>query len=223
MGARVEVSRLGFGYDPSRPVLDDVSMVLEPGERVALVGAAGYGTSTLMDILLGIRMPQAGTIRIDGVDVRDWALPDLRRAVALVRGQDLVEGSVFENVRFGRDYVTRQDVDRALDAVGLLEDLMRLPAALDTELMVGGRPLSSSQRSRLILARAIVGNPRLLLLDENLENLEPQTFSELTDFVFDSGNRWTLVVASRDLSILQRCDRSIDMASFGPMRTGVTG
>jgi len=89
--------------------------------------------------------------------------------------------------------------------------------------MVGGRPLSSSQRSRLILARAIVHPPRLLLLDENLENLEPQTFSDLTDFVFERSHPWTLLVASRDLEVLQRCDRTIDMASFGPIRTGVTG
>lgn len=222
-GAEVEVNDLGFGYDPARPVLQGVSLHLRPGERVALVGAAGYGTSTLMDILMGIRPPQEGTIRVDGIDVRDWDLPDLRRTAVLVRGQDLVETTVFENVRFGRDYISRQDVQRALEGVGLLQDIMRLPGGLDTPLMVGGRPLSSSQRSRLILARAIAGRPRLLLLDENLENLEPQTFSELTDFVFDRDHAWTLVVATRDVDVLQRCDRSIDMASFGPMRTGVTG
>ena len=172
---------------------------------------------------MGIRAPQRGTVRVDGVDVRDWDLSALRRIVSLVRGQDLVQGTILENVRFGRERLTRQEVQEALDAVGLLDDIMRLPEGIDTELMVGGRPLSSSQRSRLILARAIIGKPRLLLLDENLENLEPQTFSELTDFVFAPDNRWTLIVASRDISILQRCDRSIDMASFGPMRTGVTG
>jgi ABC-type bacteriocin/lantibiotic exporter with double-glycine peptidase domain len=223
LGARVDISDLSFGYDPDRPVLRDVSLSLKPGERVALVGAAGYGTSTLMDILMGIRLPQEGSVRIDGVDVRDWDLMSLRHVVALVRGQDLVETSIFENVRFGREHISRQQVRTSLAEVGLLNGIMRLPAGLDTELMVGGRPLSSSQRSRLILARAIVGRPRLLLLDENLENLEPQTFSELTDFVFESSHKWTLVVASRDLSVLQRCDRTIDMASFGPIRTGVTG
>jgi ABC-type multidrug transport system fused ATPase/permease subunit len=89
--------------------------------------------------------------------------------------------------------------------------------------MVGGRPLSSSQRSRLILARAIVGGPSLLLLDENLENLEPTTLQELSRFVFDRSNPWTLLVASTDPQVLRLCDRSVDMASFGPMRTGVTG
>jgi ABC-type bacteriocin/lantibiotic exporter with double-glycine peptidase domain len=222
-GASVEVSRLRFGYQPSRPILEGVSMHLSPGERVALVGAAGFGTSTLMDILIGHRIPQGGTVRVEGVDVRDWDLSDLRRVVTLVRGQDLVATTVLENVRFGRTDLSRQKVREALDRVGLLEDIMRLPDGIDTRLMVGGRPLSASQRSRLIVARAIIDSPRLLLLDENLENLEARTFTELTDFIFDRENDWTLLVATRDPSLLQRCDRFIDMATFGPMRTGVTG
>ncbi len=222
-GAAIDITGLTFGYDSARPVLHDVSMRIQPGERVALVGAAGYGTSTLMDILMGLRMPQEGTTRIDGIDVRDWDLMSLRGLVSLVRGQDLIDATILENVRFGRTEISKRDVQDALQEVGLLDDIMRLPAALDTPLRVGGRPLSSSQRSRLVLARAIVSKPRLLLLDENLENLEPRTLSDLTDFVFGRRNKWTLIVASRDLSILERADRSIDMASFGPMRTGVTG
>ena len=221
-GAELTVEDLNFGYDPSRPVLQQVSLHVEPGERVALVGAAGYGTSTLMDILIGVRAPQQGRVLVDGMDVRTWQLDALRSRVALVRGQDLVEASILENVRFGRD-LSRADVERALEHVGLLSDIDRLDAGLETGLMVGGRPLSSSQRSRLILARAIVGGPRLLLLDENLENLEPQTLSELSRFVFDRDNPWTLLVASTDPQVLGLCDRSVDMASFGPMRTGVTG
>jgi ABC-type multidrug transport system fused ATPase/permease subunit len=176
-----------------------------------------------MDILIGHRIPQGGTVRVEGVDVRDWDLSDLRRVVTLVRGQDLVATTVLENVRFGRTDLSRQKVREALDRVGLLEDIMRLPDGIDTRLMVGGRPLSASQRSRLIVARAIIDSPRLLLLDENLENLEARTFTELTDFIFDRENDWTLLVATRDPSLLQRCDRFIDMATFGPMRTGVTG
>lgn len=222
-GSLVELEGLEFGYDPMRPVLQGVTFRLERQERVALVGAAGFGTSTLMEILFGIRIPQAGRVEVDGVDVRDWDLDALRNRVALVRGQDLVEASVFENVSFGRPGLSRQDVRSALGKVGLLDDVMRLPSGLDSVLNVGGRPLSSSQRSRLIIARAIVGEPSLLLLDENLENLEPQTFTELTDFVFGHDNGWTLLVATRDPSVIERCDRTIDMASFGPMRTGVTG
>jgi len=222
-GSRVEIERLHFGYDPLKPILEDVSFTVEPRERVALVGSAGSGTSTLIDTLFGVRMPQSGGALIDGVDTRDWNLEALRSRVALVRGQDLVEASIFENVCFGRPGVTRQDVRVALEKVGLLDDIMRLSDGLDSVLNVGGRPLSSSQRSRLILARGIVGAPSLLLLDETLENLEPRTFAELTDSVFGEQRRWTLMVATHDPAVIERCDRTIDMATFGPIRTGVTG
>jgi ABC-type bacteriocin/lantibiotic exporter with double-glycine peptidase domain len=219
----ISVEGLRFGYDDTRPVFEDVTFLIEPGERVALVGPKGSGTSTLMNILIGTHMPQAGAAKVGGIDVRDWELHALRRGVALVRGQEIVEGTVLENVRVGRDEITRQQVRDALRDVGLLDDVVRLPEGLDAELMFGGRPLSDSQRSRLVLARAIVGKPGVLLLDEHLENLEPQTASELTDFVFDRSNPWTLVVASHETAVLQRCDRRIDMSDFGSVRTGVTG
>lgn len=219
----VSVEGLRFGYDPQHPILTDVTFLVEPGERVALIGPKGSGTSTLMNILVGALMPQAGAAKVGGIDVRDWELHALRRGVALVRGQDIVEGTVLENVRVGREEVSRQDVRDALRKVGLLDDIVRLTDGLDAELMFGGRPLSDSQRSRLVLARAIAGNPGVLLLDEHLENLEPQTASELTNFVFDPSNPWTLVVASHEASVLERCDRTVDMSDFGPVRTGVTG
>lgn len=221
-GAEVEVDSLVFGYDPSRPVLHGVSLHVEPGERLALLGIAGQGTSTLMDILMGLHTPQEGVVRVDGVDIRNWDLMGLRRQAALVRGRDLVAASVFENVRFGREHLTRSEVEEALKGVGLLDAILRLPQGLDSRLMVGGRPLSSSQRSRLIVARAIVGNPRLLLLDDVFENLEPRTMTDLADYVFDPAHQWTLLVASRDPEVLARCGRTVDMASFRPVPTGWT-
>jgi len=222
-GSRVEIERLGFGYSPSRPVLTDVSLTLEPGERVALLGSAGAGTSTLLDILFGIRAPGNGEVVVDGTEVREWDLGELRHRVALVRGHDLVEASVFENVCFGRPGVSRQNVREALEKVGLLDDIMRLPGGLDAVLNVGGRPLSASQRTRLILARGIVGSPALLLLDGTLDDLEARALVELTGSVLmHDPNRTTLVV-SHDPAVIELCDRTIDMASFGPIRTGVTG
>jgi ABC-type bacteriocin/lantibiotic exporter with double-glycine peptidase domain len=221
-GADVRVSDLFFGYDESRTVLADVAFDLEPGERVALVGAAGFGSSTLLDVLYGVREPRRGSVRIDGVDVRAWDLSRLRGEVALVRGQDIVEGTIFENVGFGREEFGRADVERALAQVGLLEAVEGLPDRLDTRVLVGGRPLSSSQRTRLILARAIIGKPRLLLLDEVLENMEPQLLEELADAVFARSNPWTLMVATSEPDVLRRCTRTVDLGAFGPATKGGT-
>jgi ABC-type bacteriocin/lantibiotic exporter with double-glycine peptidase domain len=221
-GASVRINDLVFGYNPSRPVLDGVTFSVSPGERVALVGRMGYGTSTLMDILVGARDAQSGSVQIDGLDLRNWDLAELRDDVALVRGLDIIEADIFENVRMGRPDVTLHDVQNALDNVGLLEDILKLKDGLETELMFGGRPLSSSQRTRLVLARAIVAKPRLLLIDENLENLEAETLEQLTEFLFDPQHPWTLLVATHDASVVERCDARVEMGSFGPVRTGVT-
>lgn len=217
-GAVIAVNQLGFSYEPGKPVLKDVSFSVEPGERVALVGAAGYGVSTLMDILMGIRTPQSGTVQVDHVDVRNWDLQEFRRRAILVRGHDLVAASVLENVRFGRDEISRSQVEDALEQAGILEDVLGLPGGLDTELMVGGRPLSHSQRSRLVLARALLGRPRLLLLDENMENLKPDEREQLSQVVFDRNQDWTVLVSTRNPDIIARCDRSIDMAELSPHR-----
>jgi ABC-type bacteriocin/lantibiotic exporter with double-glycine peptidase domain len=221
-GASVEITDLVFGYNPQRPVLDGISFSVSPGEHVALVGRMGYGTSTLMDILVGAREAQSGSVKVDGLDLRNWDLSQLREDVVLVRGLDIIEASVFENVRMGREEVSLNDVQNALENVGLLEDILRLPGGLETPLQFGGRPLSSSQRTRLVLARAVVGEPRLLLVDENLENLEPETLEQLTEFLFDPAHPWSLLVATHDADIVARCDARVEMGSFGPVRTGVT-
>jgi len=217
-GASIKVQQLTYGYQANRPVLKDVTFNVAPGERVALVGAAGYGISTLMDILLGIREPQSGTVQLDGIDVRNWDLQELRRRVTLVRGHDLVEASVLDNVRFGREDISRSEVEACLEEVGILEEVLRLPRGLDTELMVGGRPFSHSQRSRLVLARAILSKPRLLLLDENLENLKPDDREQLAGLVFDPDRSWSLLVATRSAEVVAQCDRAMDMAELSPHR-----
>lgn len=210
-GATVSVEGLGFRYRSGRDVFEGLSFHLEPGKRMAVQGQPGDGTSTFMDILFGVRDPQAGTVRVDGIDIRNWDLKALRAQVALVRGQDLVEASVLENVRFGRPEFSRSDVEDVLAKVGLLEDVMRLPQGLDTQLSVGGRPLSSSQRTRLVIARAALGKPRLLLLDDNIEYRDPAIFSDLSEFLFDPSHGWTLMIATRDPSISQECHAVLDL------------
>jgi len=217
-GAAVALHDVDFSYGPHRPVLEGLTLEIEPGSRVALTGPAGSGTSTLLDLLFGLRTPQHGQVQVDELDVRHWRLDDLRAQVALVRGPELVEGSIIENVQLGRDTVSMHDVREALERVGLLGTLMDLPRGLETPLRAGGRPLSGSQRSRLILARAIVDRPRLLLLDLVLEHLEPDTFADLADFLFDRTQPWTLVIASHDPDVLRRCDTVVDLGHARPTR-----
>lgn len=154
-----------------RRALERLDLALAPGERVALLGAVGAGKSTVLDLVYGVRAPSAGAVVIDGHDLRDTAPDALRARVALVRGPEVVEASLLENVRFGRPGIDREQARAALAAAGLLEAALCLPAGLDTPLAAGGAPLSDAQRRLLVLARALAGQPGLLLLDRTLDDL----------------------------------------------------
>ena len=207
--AELELRKVSYGYDPDRPLFRDLDLRFRPGVHVAVVSAAGYGASTLLDLCYGLLDPQQGMVMVDGLDVRHWDLDALRREVALVRGTEIVEGTIAENVRLGREDVTLDEVRHALEGVGLMDAVLQFPEGLDTPLKPGGRPLSSTQRSRLVLARAVIGRPRLLLLDELLEGLDVATVLELEDFLFHPDAPWTLVLVTRDPDLVRHCDEVV--------------
>ncbi len=207
--AELELRKVTFGYDPDRPLFRDLDLCFRPGTHVAVVSAAGYGASTLLDLCYGLLEPQQGMVLVDGIGVRHWDLEALRHEVALVRGTEIVEGTIAENVRLGRDDLSLDDVRRALEGVGLMDAVLQFPDGLDTYLKPGGRPLSSTQRSRLVLARAIIGRPRLLLLDELLEGLDVATVQELEDYLFHPDAPWTLVLVTRDPDLVRHCDEVV--------------
>ncbi len=204
--AEVELKQVSFGYDPARPVLRELSLRFRAGARVAVVSAAGHGASTLLDLLYGLRRPNQGMLMVDGLDLRHWNIEALRQQVALVRGTEIVEGTIVENVRLGREDLSLDDVQRALECVGLMQTVLQFSEGLNTRIKFGGRPLSRTQRIRLVLARAIIGKPRLLLIDELLEGLDLQTVAELEKYLFAPENPWTLVLVTRDADLVKHCD-----------------
>ncbi len=146
----------------------------------------------------------------DGVDVRSLPLSSLRRDVALVRGVELFPGTVLDNVRLGRDDLSHADISRALEAVGLLEELLGMPKGLDTELHPHGRPLSHRQACRLMIARAIAGRPRLIILDGALDQLDRREDQErLATAIFSFDAPWTLFCVTERPDLLARCTRVI--------------
>jgi putative ABC transport system ATP-binding protein len=212
-GMSVALRDLTFGYDSALPVLHHLSIQLEPGARVALFSAAGQGASTLLDLLMGLRFPANGMVMLDGMDLRHWRLEDLRGNIALVRGHEIVEGTVAENVRLGRSDLGLDVVQDALERVGLLPAIHALPDGLNTLLKAGGRPLSSSQRSQLMLARALVSRPRLLLIDELLDGLDVALLQRLNSQLFDRVHPWTMIVVTRDPDIMKQCDQVVTLGA----------
>lgn len=211
--AGLVVRHLRYAYDHHHPVLNGLDLSIDPGERVALVGPSGSGKSTLADVVFGLRDPSSGSILVGDQNTRDLDLACLRRQVAYVSQRlEILEEPILENVRVGRGQISLRDVRHALDSVGLLEEVDRLPDGIATHLSFDGGPLSAGQARRLVLARAIVGRPRLLIIDEALDGLEIFARERTIQAVYDREAPWTLVVITHDQEIAQLGDRAIALS-----------
>lgn len=184
---------------------------IEANERIAINGPPGSGKTTLFEVLCGLREPDHGIVELDGINIRGLALERLREQVAFVEGPEIFIGSILDNVRVGRQHLTMSEIREALSIVGLLEVVHSLPQSLDTRLMPDGGPLSSSQALRLTIARAIIGRPRLLILDGSLNALDLRECPELLPHLFNRSAPWTLLIASTDPDVIQLCDRTIEL------------
>lgn len=212
-GAAVRFHNVTFTYSQGfRTVFESLNLTLEPGERIALLGPNGAGKSTLVDLLFGLRPPTQGYIEIDGMDLRDLRLESVRDHIAVVKGIEIFEGSVLDNVRMGREQLSVADVRRALEAVGLLGDVLDLPGGLHTPLGTGGSPLSLGQAERLMLARAIAGGPRLLVVDEVLDDMDQEVRHEVLPAILGPHARWTLLVVTHSQDVARLCGRQIRLA-----------
>jgi len=210
--AAVEVRDVSYRYG-SRQAVEHLSLRIEPGERVALVGPVGSGKTTLLDLLAGLREPDSGYIAIDGCDLRDYRLDALRDCVASVREPEIFAGTIIDNLRVARPGLSMAEASQALDQVGLLDDLRGFEDGLYTELATDGLPLARGHVAGLMLARAIVARPRLLILDAAFGNLEDAKRKRALDAVFAEDAPWTVVVVSKRADVLERCGRTIDMGA----------
>jgi ATP-binding cassette subfamily B protein len=209
----VSFEHVGFRY-PTREqaVLTDVSFHVQPGQRVALVGASGAGKSTVLELLLRLYDPQAGVIRFDGVDLRDLDPEAYRRLVAIVPQQPLLfAGSIADAVRMGRPDASDHEVAAALEQAQLGDWLADQPEGMLTQVGERGQALSGGQRQRVAIARALLKAPRLLLLDEATSALDAASESAVrTALAAAMDGRTTIVVAHR-LATVRDADRILVM------------
>jgi ABC-type transport system involved in cytochrome bd biosynthesis fused ATPase/permease subunit len=131
----------------------------------------------------------------------------------LLRSQDILTASLLDNLRLGRTDITIGQIQAALKEVGLLEDVLAMPAGVGSQLVTGGLPLSSRQRNRLLIARALLHRPRLLIIDEFLDGMDPENSSLMADLVMAPGRPWTLLLATRDPQLLARCPSLLTLDS----------
>lgn len=207
----IECVHVGFGYGDT-PVLDDISIRIEPGEALAVVGPSGAGKSTLVQLLLRLRQPTSGHIAVGGNDIRDVLESDWASRVAFVPQEPyLFHGTIVENVEFHRD-IGEAEVEAALRAAHVLDECRDLPDGIHT-LLGPGINVSGGQRQRIAIARALVGNPELLILDEPTAALDPISEQAVRATLEDLKGRMAMVIVAHRFSTISFCDRVLVLSN----------
>lgn len=204
----VEYRHVTFAYVPGEPVVRDLNIVARPGEMIALVGATGAGKSTTISLLIRMYDVQEGSILIDGYKLTDIAIQSLREQLGVILQEGfLFSESIRENIRYGRLEATDEEVEAAAKAVGAHEFIMRVPNGYDTEVRERGEKLSMGERQLICLARALVAEPQILILDEATSSIDPYTELIIQDALLKLFKGRTSIVIAHRLSTVRRSDR----------------
>ena len=204
----ITFDRVNFGYDSNRLILNDITLYTKPGQTIALVGATGAGKSTIINLILRFYDVTSGSVKIDGIDVRSVTQASLHRQIGLVLQENvLFSGTVAENIAFGRANATQVEIETAAQIANVHEFIVQLPQGYRTPLGERGANLSQGQRQLISIARAVLVNPRILILDEATSSIDTRT-EVLVQEAIDKLllNRTSFVIAHR-LSTVTKADR----------------
>jgi len=205
---RVVLDKVDFAYDPMHPVLHQVDLVAEPGQTVALVGPTGAGKTTVASLIARFYDVTGGRVTIDGVDVRDVTLSSLRSQLGMVpQNSFLFSGTVADNIRYGRLEATDEEVERAARLANAHDFIMRLPQGYATVLGERGSSISQGQRQLLAVARAILADPRILILDEATSSVDTRTEMLIQQALEKLLKGRTSIVIAHRLSTVRNADR----------------
>jgi ATP-binding cassette subfamily B protein len=209
LNGRIELRGVRFRYG-SREVLHGLDLTIEPGELIGLVGPSGAGKSTLINLLCRFSDVSAGAVLVDGTDVRSFPVEQYRRNIGIVL-QDpfLFYGTVAENIAYGKPGATHLEIVQAARAAQAHEFILRLPAAYDSLVGERGQSLSGGERQRLSIARALLIEPRLLILDEATSSVDTETEQQIQRALENLIRGRTTIAIAHRLSTLRRADRLV--------------
>lgn len=207
---RVEFKDVTFGYEPHKPVLKEISFAVAPGEMIGLVGQSGVGKSTTINLICRFYEAQEGEVAVDGVNIKQIAQKDLRSQIGIVLQEPfLFSGSIYENIAFARPDASREEVMAAAKAANAHDFIIQKPDGYDTQVGERGQTLSGGERQRISIARAILHNPRILILDEATASVDTDTEKQIQDAIARLiKGRTTFAIAHR-LSTLRTATRLV--------------
>jgi len=219
--ASVEVCELQYstsGHAAHASGFSSLNLTIPAGATAVIPTTDEHSASQFLDVLFGLRAPQHGYVLISGVDPRELRPDILRRAVALVRDVEVFEGSVAQNIHLERPDVSPTAVREVLQAVGLLDEMLALPRGLETPLNCTGAPLTRGQLHKLMLARAIVGRPSLLLIDGALDGLSDADLKRLMELLCGANRSWTLILTTGRKAIAEYGSLTVHWQDIGTGR-----
>lgn len=207
----IELENVSFAYSPeSNNVLSDISLHIEEGEMIAIVGASGSGKTTLTRLLARFFDVSKGSIRIGGIDIREMSEQDLTSQVSQIFQQNfLFQGSIQDNILMGKPNASSQDLEKVINASGMRNMIARLPHGLSTMVGESGAKLSGGERQRITIARALLKNSKILLIDEATASLDAENQKIITENLEKLKGNTTIVVIAHQLSTIQMADRII--------------
>ncbi|MCC5631473.1 ABC transporter ATP-binding protein/permease [Nostoc sphaeroides CHAB 2801] len=208
VNGKVEYRHISFAYKPGEPVLKDISLLVSPGEAIALVGASGAGKTTFVNLLPRFYDPETGQILIDGVDIRDVKLHSLRRQIGIVPQETIMfSGTIAQNIAFGQDVFDMEAVTEAAKIANAHQFISQLPEGYQTWVGERGVNLSGGQRQRIAIARAVLLNPQILILDEATSALDSESEALVQEALERLMEKRTVFIIAHRLSTVRRCDR----------------
>lgn len=217
----VRFENVSFGYRPDEPVLEEITFEARAGECVAILGPTGAGKSTLLSLIPRFYDPTSGRVTLDGIDLRQLDLDDLRRNIGLVFQESfLFSNTVAANIAFGHPDASREQIERAARLAAAHEFILELPEGYDTLLGEGGKDLSGGQRQRLAIARAVLLDPAILILDDPTAAVDPHTEAEILRAIEGAMRGRTTFLVTHRISALRRADRIVVLQQGRIVETG---